>query len=334
MIITDDMMRIQEILEGSFCYQLQRLGYVLSERGSDYYTYVNGKNPKKEIDIFIKHMRIIAIRLHDKEVKSYRQHISLLSLSSGIENVDKDLNYFLHSAFFTTETELLGLLEYYFNLFKTYGIQLLSNTSLFKEITDKIEVQDTMSVGPVPPEMSDRLRRIEEQKFTPKEWSLDNLYKGKLKWLKKPKKKPLSEVEFNERLDHDIFWYHRIPFVENLEAAFENIKASVFKQKKFLGADQNPETIEEALDNMLDVGTESMLDIAEISDYRGPGYAFLVTSEFMSVLFGFSSTDWDKFSANMDMFFGNLSSGECLIIPLTENKHIVEYVFIGRTFQG
>jgi hypothetical protein len=324
---------LEEIVLGSLCYKLQGHGLIIEDNSDRVITMSLENEPDKYIMVFIQWNRAIRISLVNKEASPAGIR-KFFALREGIENIDREFNYLLEFSFFSTPEELLGLLEYIYSIFVNSALNLLLDKVTFSEVAKKLDKLNYPTGEHWSNEMIVFRDKFEEQKYLPIEWTLDTLFKGKLKHRKKPKKKALTQEEFDQQFDHDTFWYYRVPYSQDLEKSLQDLRENVFKNKQFNGADENPSTIQEALDNMLEYGTESILDVEFISKKKEPGAAFLLFPDYMRVKFGFTKVDWGKFTANRDLFLEKLGSGECFIIPLTENKQITEYVFLGRHFRG
>ncbi|OCQ98847.1 hypothetical protein BCD64_22620 [Nostoc sp. MBR 210] len=61
-------------------------------------------------------------------------------------------------------------------------------------------------------------------------------------------------------------WHYFVPYEENVNFTLQNLREREFKARRFYGAESNPSSIEEALENAEYEGTASILDMIEVTD--------------------------------------------------------------------
>ncbi|MDB5354321.1 MAG: hypothetical protein JWN24_774, partial [Phycisphaerales bacterium] len=61
-------------------------------------------------------------------------------------------------------------------------------------------------------------------------------------------------------------WNYFVPFEASVEVALEKLRQRVFEAGDFFGSEMNPAALEEAMENMGEAGTASILDMMQISD--------------------------------------------------------------------
>jgi len=129
-------------------------------------------------------------------------------------------------------------------------------------------------------------------------------------------------------------YYYIVDYEENFHAALEKLRRSVFLKGEFYGADRNPKTPAEALENAQEEGTKSILDILQISD--SPDYCCATPLTHQEKLDYFQSEFpsveiLDKLHEYND-FWLNINRGMAKIAVFYEGTIPKKLLFAGYSF--
>jgi hypothetical protein len=126
-------------------------------------------------------------------------------------------------------------------------------------------------------------------------------------------------------------WSYFTPFEKSVHAALEKLRDQVFESGKFRGSEMEPGSPEEALANMEDQGTASILDITDVS----PTPEFCAVSplpdEELESYFGTTEPTHEMILENQD-FFEPIERGQGIYMTVYNNGRPSEYFFAGYSF--
>jgi len=126
-------------------------------------------------------------------------------------------------------------------------------------------------------------------------------------------------------------WSYFVPFETNVADALHKLRISVFESGNYRGSELKPQSPEEALVNMEDSGTASILDIMQIS----------ATPDFCSVcplpeakLQRFFGTDRPTHAvvASKLGFYEEIDRGQGIYVVVYKDEFADEYFFAGYSF--
>jgi len=126
-------------------------------------------------------------------------------------------------------------------------------------------------------------------------------------------------------------WSYFVPYEANVADALHKLRVSVFESGRYRGSELKPQSPEEALVNMEDSGTASILDIMQIS----------ATPDFCSVcplpptklerIFG-SQRPTHAAVATQQGYYGEIDRGQGIYVVVYKDDFADEYFFAGYSF--
>jgi hypothetical protein len=126
-------------------------------------------------------------------------------------------------------------------------------------------------------------------------------------------------------------WDYFVPYEENIPAALQKLRQREFRAGRYRGSEEQPATIEEAIENMDADGTGSILDMMRISDR--PDY-FAVTPMSPDELvrqFGTEQPTREMIERNVD-FYEDIERGQGVYIIAYKDGKPSEIFFGGYSF--
>jgi hypothetical protein len=125
--------------------------------------------------------------------------------------------------------------------------------------------------------------------------------------------------------------YYYIVDYEDIATALKKLRNKVFKSGRYYGAEYEPESIKEALCNMYEEGTKSILDIDRISDVPESGAAAPLNSGEMEEYFGTDRPTIEMIS-NSSEFWGDMQRGHARYIIIFEDDVPCRIFFAGYPY--
>ena len=126
-------------------------------------------------------------------------------------------------------------------------------------------------------------------------------------------------------------WSYFAPFEKSVHAALEKLRDKVFESGKYRGSELDPATPEEALANMEDQGTASILDITQISAVPEICSVCPLSDEELESYFGTTEPTHELLESN-DGVFDPIGRGEGIYTIAYRNGRPDEYFFAGYSF--
>jgi hypothetical protein len=126
-------------------------------------------------------------------------------------------------------------------------------------------------------------------------------------------------------------WNYFVPFEASVEAALEKLRQRVFEAGDFFGSEMNPATLEEAMENMGEAGTASILDMMQISDSPELFSVYPLSDSRLKSLFGTTQPTHQMVEANLDVY-DDVNRGLGTYIVVYKDGKPNEYFFAGYSF--
>ena len=126
-------------------------------------------------------------------------------------------------------------------------------------------------------------------------------------------------------------WFHVAPYQPDIPAALEALRQRVFAEGEYRGSEDEPSSIEEALENMDADGTASILDIDHVADQPEPTGVTVLSPALAKQYFGTerpSRTDVER----ADQFWEDIGRGEAVCVVLYTGDRPSELYFAGYSF--
>ena len=126
-------------------------------------------------------------------------------------------------------------------------------------------------------------------------------------------------------------WSYFTPFETSVHAALEKLRERVFESGEFRGSRMKPATPEEAVANMEEQGTASILDITEVS--ATPEFCSVcpLPDEDLESYFGTTEPTREQVQATQD-FYEPIERGQGIYITVYKDGRPSEYFFAGYSF--
>ena len=126
-------------------------------------------------------------------------------------------------------------------------------------------------------------------------------------------------------------WFHVAPYQSDIPAALEALRQRVFAEGEYRGSNEEPATIEEAIENMDADGTASILDIDHVAASPEPTGVTILTPAEAKQYFGTerpTRADVEK----ADQFWDDIGRGEAVCVVLYNGDRPSELYFAGISF--
>ena len=126
-------------------------------------------------------------------------------------------------------------------------------------------------------------------------------------------------------------WFHVAPYQSDIPAALEALRQRVFAEGEYRGSDDEPSSIEEALENMDADGTASILDIDHVANHPEPTGVTVLSPADAKQYFGTerpSRADVER----ADQFWEDIGRGEAVCVVLYNGDRPSELYFAGYSF--
>ena len=126
-------------------------------------------------------------------------------------------------------------------------------------------------------------------------------------------------------------WAYFVPYEEDIQTVLEKLKEEEFKAGRFRYSEENPATIEEALEIADADGTGSILDIDRVDDEPDFGVVVPLASERLVELYGTDQPTRDMIRANME-FYEEIERGQGIYLVVFEDGKPSEIFFGGYSY--
>lgn len=126
-------------------------------------------------------------------------------------------------------------------------------------------------------------------------------------------------------------WDYFVPYEANIHAALEKLRQREFHAGRYRGSEENPSTIEEAIENMDADGTGSILDMMRIADVPDYFTVAPMPSEKQIEIFGTDKPTRQMIEGNHD-FYEDIERGQGVYIIAHQNDKPSEIFFAGYSF--
>jgi hypothetical protein len=126
-------------------------------------------------------------------------------------------------------------------------------------------------------------------------------------------------------------WFHVAPYQSDIPAALQALRQRVFAEGEYRGSNEEPATIEEALENMDADGTASILDIDHVAASPEPTGVTVLTPAEAKQYFGTerpTRADVEK----ADQLWDDIGRGEAVCVVLYNGDRPSELYFAGISF--
>lgn len=138
----------------------------------------------------------------------------------------------------------------------------------------------------------------------------------------------ISSYEIQEARMGGEAWSYFTPFERSVHAALEKLRDRVFESGEFRGSEMEPGSPEEALANMEDQGTASILDIMDVSPTPEFCTVSPLSDEELESYFGTTEPTREMILANQD-FYNPIERGQGIYMTVYKNGRPSEYFFAG-----
>jgi hypothetical protein len=119
---------------------------------------------------------------------------------------------------------------------------------------------------------------------------------------------------------------YEIEYSEDIKEAMENLKRKVFESGDFRYSEMNPSSIQEALENAMEDGTASILDIFGVSSTHQIGFLSPLSENELNTFFATNKPTLEQIEKSNE-FWDSIGRCEARYIVLYEGK-IPEKLFI------
>lgn len=126
-------------------------------------------------------------------------------------------------------------------------------------------------------------------------------------------------------------YQYTVPYEPDVQAVLDKLRANVFEQGNYRGAELNPSTPEEALEMMDADGTASILDIERVSADPDFCCAAPFTSSELREYFG-SEQPSPSDVEQSDLFWDELERGQARYLVMYEDSAPAAIRFVGYSF--
>jgi hypothetical protein len=126
-------------------------------------------------------------------------------------------------------------------------------------------------------------------------------------------------------------WDYFVPYEPNIEAALQKLREREFRAGRYRGSEENPATIEEAMENMDADGTGSILDMTHIADEPDFFAVSPLPPEELVRLFGTDKPTREMIEEQMD-FYEDIDRGQGVYIIAYQDGKPSEIFFGGYSF--
>ncbi len=126
-------------------------------------------------------------------------------------------------------------------------------------------------------------------------------------------------------------WDYFVPYEPDIRAALEKLRQREFRAGRYRGSEDNPATIEEAIENMDADGTGSILDMMAVGERPDFFTVALMPSEVQRRLFGTDKPTRQMIERNHD-FWEDIERGQGVYIIAHKDGKPSEIFFGGYSF--
>ena len=124
---------------------------------------------------------------------------------------------------------------------------------------------------------------------------------------------------------------YTVPYEADIQSALDKLRANVFTQGDYRGAEMNPSTPEEAVEMMDADGTASILDIERVSEEPDFCCAAPFSSDELIEFFGSEQPSRTEVEQS-DLFWDELERGQARYVVAYENAAPAAIRFVGYSF--
>lgn len=122
-----------------------------------------------------------------------------------------------------------------------------------------------------------------------------------------------------------------VPYDPDPQAALERLRADVFASGRYRGAEDTPESPEEAFEMMDEDGTASILDIMRVSEKPGFCAAAPMSEVELEACFGTTRPSLAQIR-NSDVFWDGIDRGHARYVVVYEGDEPRSLYFAGYSF--
>ncbi len=126
-------------------------------------------------------------------------------------------------------------------------------------------------------------------------------------------------------------WDYFVPYEPDIRAALEKLRQREFRAGRYRGSEDNPATIEEAIENMDADGTGSILDMMAVGEKPDFFTVAPMPSEVQRRLFGTDKPTRQMIERNHD-FWEDIERGQGVYIIAHKDGNPSEIFFGGYSF--
>ena len=126
-------------------------------------------------------------------------------------------------------------------------------------------------------------------------------------------------------------WDYFVPYEANIQAALEKLREREFRAGRFRGSEDQPSTIEEALENMDADGTGSILDIERVGEEADFCTVVPLSKETLLDLFDTEQPTRELIERNT-AFYEDIERGQGVYIIAYQDGKPSEIFFGGYSF--
>jgi len=126
-------------------------------------------------------------------------------------------------------------------------------------------------------------------------------------------------------------WFHFAPYQSDIPEALEVLRERVFADGEYRGSEDEPDSIEEALENMDADGTASILDIDHVADEPEPAGVTVLSADETKRYFDTERPSRADIERSSD-FWEGIGRGEAICVVLYSGDRPSELYFAGYSF--
>lgn len=126
-------------------------------------------------------------------------------------------------------------------------------------------------------------------------------------------------------------WDYFVPYEPDLRAALEKLRQREFRAGRYRGSEEDPATIEEAIENMAEDGTGSILDMMSVGETPDFCTVAPMPPEVQRQLFGTDKPTRQMIERNYD-FYEDIDRGQGVYIIAHKDGEPSEIFFGGYSF--
>lgn len=126
-------------------------------------------------------------------------------------------------------------------------------------------------------------------------------------------------------------WDYFVPYEPNIQAALDKLREREFRAGRYRGSDEQPATIDEAMENSGASGTGSILDISRVADRPDYFAVAPLSREELLELFGTEQPTREVIEGNLS-FFQDIERGQGIYIVAYQDGKPTELFFAGYSF--